>query len=246
MIKTYIKDEHENICPICNSDYSNFNCPKKEWKNGDCNCFLNNSLWRDYTIANIPNDYFSKDINDFEFINQCKDLNFYKNICKYANNIVQVYNAGFSLFLYNETQSVGKTFFAISILKEAYRKKYSIFYCPFVTIYNNISDKQNTSFLKELDKYDFLVIDGIDKQLNCSFLTDTKILNYFEEFLRKRFKPIIFTSNNKLKSDISTLKVIDKIMKTRIIEIFIDTKHQYNQVDSCWETIMNPKKEIIK
>lgn len=247
MFENFINLKHKDTCPICKSNYNDFSCKREEWKNGDCNCYLQNKLWKDYTLANIPNDYFSKDITDYEFAEQNKDKKFFIEINKYINYLDNVYESGSGLFLYSETPSVGKTFFGISILKAAYKLEYSIYFSPFVHIYNKITTmKDYSDFIDKLNVYDFLLIDGIDRDIKRDFLTDVKVLNFFEEFLKKRFKPIIFTSSSTpINSRFEPIKIVKACLKDRIYELNIDSTFQYNN-SNFWDKIMNAKKEIIK
>jgi len=240
-------NKHKDICPTCKSDYNTFSCERKDWKTSDCNCYLQNKLWKDYSLANIPNDYFSKDFNDYSFFETEKEKKYFKEIKKYINNLDKVYEYGASLFLYNKLSYVGKTFFAICILKEAYRKNYSIKFVQFAKIYSEvISNRDCEQFLKNLNKFDFLVIDSTDKIIKKEFLTDIKLLNYFENFLKNRFKPIIFTSSSQLDENIEILKIIKKSLRNRIYELYVDSSQQYYNPNNYWENILSEKLKIIK
>lgn len=238
-------NDYINICPICNSDYNNFSGTKENWKTDTCNCYLQNKLWRDYSLANIPRDLYSKDINDYEFKFD-ENKQYFQNILKYIEYLDKVFENGSSLLLYSDLSSVGKTFFATSILKEAYRKNYSIYFLQFIYFYNEITNVKNyQNYFDKINKYDFLVIDSVDKHVKREFMTDIKFLNLFEEFLRKRSKPTIFTSQKSLFSDLETLKVIKDCFKNKIYEIHIDNPQQYNPND-YWQKIMVLKKKIFK
>jgi DNA replication protein DnaC len=237
---------NKDICPICKSNYNSFKGPREEWHNKDCNCFIQNKLWIDYSIAEIPNNFFSKDINDYEFTEQSSSSNFLSEIKKYIKLIDKVHQTGSCLFLCNELSAIGKTFFSICILKEAYRKKYSIKFLPFVKIYNEIINHKNDTFLKSINDIDFLVIDSIDKEVGREFLSDIKVLNIFEEFLKIRFKPIIFTACSRLEDrQLETIKITKSCLKHRIYELYIDSQNQYTNMN-YWDNITSFKKEVIK
>lgn len=247
MIEPFDIKRHKDICPICGSNYTNFACKKEEWHTENCNCYKQNRLWRDYSLANIPLDYYCKDFSDYEFKEENKTKKYLEEITKYIQYIDKVYESAASLFLYSDAESVGKTFFATSILKEAYRKGYSIYFLQFVHFYNEIArTKDVDKYLDSLNNYDFLVIDSIDRNLNLTFMTDIKVINLFEEFLRRRFKPIVFTSKKPLSSEtLSLLSVVKSCLKTKIYELYIDTANRYVPND-YWNRIMTARKEIIK
>lgn len=235
----------KDICPICGSSYTLFKGPKEEWKNGECNCYLQNKLFLDYRMANLPYEYFSKDLSDYEFKENTKDKKFYCELKKFIELLDGVYETGSCIYLHNGIPSTGKTFFAISILKEAYRKKYSIFYIPFVKVYSEVLNG-NKDIFSTIDKKDFLVIDSVDKKLNKDFLTDIKLLNYFESFLRERCKPIIFTGSTSLSSpEYNVLTVIKQSLKNKIYELHIDSDLQY-ECSNYWDTIVHSQKKIFK
>jgi len=238
---------NKDLCPICNSNYNSFSGKREDWHNEDCNCYLQNKLWQEYSVANLPLDYYSKDIYDYSFKDESKDSKYYLEILKYIEFLDKIYEYGSSLFLYSDISSTGKTFFATSILKEANKKGYSIYFLPFIHLYNELSNCNNDylNILNKLNNFDFLVIDSVDKELNRGYLSDTKILNIFEEFLNVRFKPIIFTSQKELNSNIETLKLVKKSLKNRIYEVFIDNPIQYTPND-YWEKVIRFKKEKIK
>lgn len=234
-----------DLCPTCGSNYAKFSCKREDWKNGDCNCNQQNKLWVEYSIANIPREYFSKDFSDYEFKDISKDKKFYKDIKKFVEYIDNVSEMGACLYLHNEVPSTGKSFFAISILKEAHRKNYSINFVPFVKIYNEVLNNRFDIFNK-LDKTEFLVIDGVSRKTNTTFLADVKLLTHFEQFLRERHKPIIFTGSATLSNpDYDLLGVIKKVMQNRIYELNIDSDLQYENLN-YWDNIKTAKKEQIK
>ena len=246
MIEVFNLEKHKDICPICNSNYNNFKGPLDEWKNQDCNCYQQNKLWKDYSLANIPHDFFSKDFNDYEFKEEETNKKYFNDMKKYIEYIDNVYESGSNLFLYSNTSSTGKTFFATSILKEAYRKKYSVYFIRFIHIYNEISNSKDfKNYLKKLNKYDFLVIDSIDKEIKTNFFSDIKVLNFLEEFLKLRHKPIIFTSQKGINSDLETIKIVKSSLKDKVFELHIENPKQYNP-NNYWDRILNVKREMIK
>lgn len=247
MIDSFDFGKHQDLCPSCGSNYLDFKCSKNEWKNKDCNCFEQNKKWRDYTISGIPNSYFSKNINDYHLIRDSGGKKYFEDIKKYIKYIDQVYKSGSCLYIYNQLTSTGKTFFAVSILKEAYYRKYSIQFLSLLKIQNELfSNKDVEKFLKKANEKDFLVIDSIDREIKKDFLIDIKLLNYFEQFLKERNKPIIFTSSSSLSSDNQIVKIIKNSLKDRIYEVYIDTPVQYLDHQNYWNNIENYKGEYIK
>jgi DNA replication protein DnaC len=248
MIESFDYEKHFDLCPTCGSSYSYATCKREDWKNETCNCYEQNKLWKEYTFSGIPNDYFSKDISDYEFKTDATGDKYYNDILKYCKYLHQVLLSGSCLFLHNELTSTGKTFFAISILKEAYRLDYSIQFLPFLKIQNELlSNRDVEKFLKNANKKDFLVIDSVDREIKKDFLSDIKVLNFFEEFLKNRFKPIIFTSSSPLNNtNLHLLNVIKSVLKSRIYEIFIDSPRQYLDHHNYWNNIVDSKRERLK
>jgi len=239
-------EKHRDLCPTCGSNYNNFKGPLKEWKNNNCNCYQQNKLWKDYSLINIPRQFYSKDFSDYEFIDDEENKGYFINIKKYIENIDAVYESGSNLFLYSGASSTGKTFFATCILKEAYRKNYITYFVPFVHIYNEISNSRDFgNYLKKLCSYDFLVIDSIDKIIKTVFLSDLKVLNFLEELLKTRYKPTIFTSQESINADLETLKIVKRSLKEKVFELHIDHAKAYNKND-YWDRLLETKKEIIK
>lgn len=204
--KQYIKQGIVESCNVCNNIVS----PCKE-------CMKKIILVDKYCDANIPIDYFNKELVDFSGDSQFKDF-----LASYENNIGEVYKDGKS-WCFAGGVGRGKTFGACAILKKAISLGFSSWYDTMFGIISKINDVEFKSFLMNVD---FLVLDEIDSR----FLPQSQggidyIASNFEMVLRTRCQNLMPTiiCTNEEDGDISKgfndiFKVVFESLKSQYIE----------------------------
>jgi len=176
-----------NVCPVCGS----FKKDKNKINDIVCDCELQKKLMVTYTKANIPNEYWFKDITDFT-----GDEKYIEEIKNYCNNIQQYHKNCVGLFLYGKNGR-GKTLLTIEIIKTALRNKYKAFfvsYAEIMSMFTNTwkSDAAKLTFEKNIEDTDFLLIDDIGKEYKTNNNLAESVL---DRTIRYRKHPVIITSN---------------------------------------------------
>ena len=194
----------------------------KECKGEGCStCNSQAGRVQRYAKAGVPIDYWLLAFKDFK-----GDRNFKNTISEKLKDIHQVYDAGKSLAFVGNL-GVGKTFAACSILKMAIINEYSAQYTTMSYIINNIlSNEVNTAtYLKELNEYDFLVIDEFDERyVFPSEKTEILFGSNLEYILRTRFQnklPTILCSNT---------EDIDSVLSSEFSRAFGSLRSRYMDV----------------
>jgi len=183
------KDEIVSKCPACGG--KDKNVPRCE------KCALEFKIIDRYVQANIPVDFWERDMLKFE--GDAKLLRLYKQI---SDDFLTYYRSGKSTMLVGQ-HGVGKTFYACSVLKLASLKGYGSLYTTLgdavnVLVYGNSETKFQAR--KELMMVSFLVLDEFDSR----FIGNENAADLFgrilESIIRIRLQncmPTILISNDK-------------------------------------------------
>ena len=161
---------------------------------GCIKCARTISRIQKYSDANIPSTYwmqtFSSYSGDEEFKNCVQEI---------LSKIDQTYETGRS-YMFVGPLGVGKTFAICSILKMAVCKDYVSKYFNMVEIINNVLSQNNSTFLSDITKFDFLAIDEFDQRwIFPSEKSEQIFSSTMEYILRSRFQnglPTFLATNN--------------------------------------------------
>lgn len=162
-----------------------------------CNkCNLRLKLLDRYIQANIPIDFWFKNVSEFQ-----GDQNLLSIHNSVMNDIDLFYSNGGSYF-FKGTHGVGKTFISTLLVKKFVEKGYSALYSNLFDIVNvivhaPISDKFEAN--RELKMCDFLVIDEFDPRFFGSATSAELYGRVLESIIRVRLSnklPTILITNN--------------------------------------------------
>ena len=179
-----------NICPSCGS----FKKDENTINDFTCDCKTQKKLMSLYTKANIPYEYWFKNLSDF-----VGDKKFADEINDYCNNMKSYHNNCIGLFLYGKNGR-GKTLLAIDLLKRALKNKFKAFFVSYASIVSLFtsgwkSDIAKRDFERNIEETDFLLIDDLGKEFKTANGLAESIL---DSVIRYRKGPIIITSNKNI------------------------------------------------
>ena len=171
-------------------------CDKcKEYQVPTCDkCSIKFKLLDRYFDANIPIDYWQKNIANF--VGDKRLLDIYENM-----NVADSFKNG-SSFLFKGQHGVGKTFMSCLILKKILEKGYRGLYSTLFDIVTTIVHGPNSEKYeanKELKMIDFLVVDEFDSRFFANDASAELNGRILESILRIRFQnalPTIIITNN--------------------------------------------------
>jgi len=183
-------------CPTCNS-LKEENIINVNDKTITCYCNKQREMKRKYEKANIPQEYWYLDFDDF----RKQDQKIIKNVKKYVESLDFYYKSGIGFFLHGDI-GTGKTLLSICILKAAIRKNYQkIFFTSLSDIVNLYTagwynHQEQKKFQDVLINHDFIVIDDVGKEFKAG---NDLTASTFDKVLRYRRNPTVITSNIRLK-----------------------------------------------
>ena len=180
------KEDIISSCSIC-SKFNIVHCDK---------CFLKSKFVDRYAQANIPLDYWNKEMVDFE--GDKRLIKIYNSI---KDSFREYYKSGKSMLLVG-SHGVGKTYFAANILKLAAIKGYGSLYTTLgdavnVLIYGD--SKTKFTARQELVMSSFLCIDEFDSRFINNENSAELFGKILESIIRIRFQncvPSILISND--------------------------------------------------
>jgi DNA replication protein DnaC len=178
-----------NKCKECSlSDDKDFVCNR---------CIVANKLIERYFEANIPVDFWFKNISSFKGDSRLVD-----EYNAFVSNIDTIMVDGFSLFLKGR-HGVGKTMISCLFLKKIVQAGRSGLYCTLsdvVSVIVNGNNEDKSDALRELKMTDFLVLDEFDPRFFKANETSAELFGrILEGIIRIRFQnhmPTILITNN--------------------------------------------------
>ncbi len=161
---------------------------------GCIKCARTISRIQKYSDANIPSTYWMQTFSSYS-----GDEDFKSCVQDILSKTDQTYDLGRS-YMFVGPLGVGKTFGICSILKMAVCKDYVSKYFNMVEIVNNVLSQNNSNFLSDIIKYDFLAIDEFDQRwIFPSEKSEQIFSSTMEYILRSRFQnglPTFLATNN--------------------------------------------------
>lgn len=150
--------------------------------------------------SNIPDEYFTYSLGDYNFKNKDgsvngKKLNALKLIMNYCDNLEERYKKGRGLFIHGPSnQQCGITLLGTFVLRQALNKNFKCLFTEFSSFALNLSYFESSAQVNNYYNTDFLMIDCINpyKSLNTSKVRDT--FSDIVSYRRNNKKPIIFSS----------------------------------------------------
>jgi DNA replication protein DnaC len=160
---------------------------------GCVSCFNYTALIDKMAAANIPVDYWFRDMKKFY-----GEPNFKAVVLEYIENLSIEFDKGLSLCFTGE-RGRGKTMAACEILKAAIHQKYTTFYTTMVDAVTRLMAPGSYTFRDAVKNFDFFVIDEVDQRFFPSRGSMELYGNHFENMLRSRTQnkmPTIICTNS--------------------------------------------------
>ena len=154
--------------------------------------------------ANIPEEYFSYKISDYNFNDKnkkpdLKKTKALKTIVDYCDNFDENFKNGKGMYIYGPAKShLGITLLGTFILRQGLNKCKKCKFVEFPTFLINISSYSDEFKVEETNEYyttDILMIDSINA---FQYLNNTRVKTMFADIVfqrRNNNKPIIFSSH---------------------------------------------------
>lgn len=176
---------------------------EKPWV--QCKCLKNSVLFSRLYEANIPQEYYTLNLEkDFDVRNSPDKLKAKLFVQNIISNLNGFHDSGSSLMMYG-TAGAGKTMLSIEILKKALSQKFSIYYDFFPSVVDAykkkgfVADEEKAKYASIFSEVDFLVLDELGKEdaqsdYNNRDFSTSRFLEI--NILKKRnLKPTIIITN---------------------------------------------------
>lgn len=187
-----------NRCPTCRTSRSertdNPDLVPTYRLNGiehPCDCQSQETLYRHYLVAGIPDQYMRLNWEDYAGSPQAR-----KNVEDYLNNWESFFQHGFGFEFGGPAMGIGKTWCATHMGKELVKRGQKVFFTPFVEMVSAFEKENGVGLEKKIRNTPFVILDDImpprsERQANFYHTR-------FEAIIRHRTNynlPTIITTN---------------------------------------------------